>query len=127
MQIVGHASAHSWLYGVSFTDANNGTAVGVGGTILRTTDGGATWNLQSSGTSVVLSGVAFTDANTGAVVGDGGLILRTTDGGATWNQQSSGSRANSAGGRVRRCKHRHGCGSVAVHSGAPPTVAPPGP
>ena len=27
------------LRGVSFTDANNGAAVGEGGTILRTTDG----------------------------------------------------------------------------------------
>jgi photosystem II stability/assembly factor-like uncharacterized protein len=28
------------LYGVSFTDANNGTAVGEAGTILRKTNGG---------------------------------------------------------------------------------------
>jgi len=32
-----------WLMGVSFTDANNGTAVGEGGTILRTTNGGVTF------------------------------------------------------------------------------------
>ena len=32
-----------WLYGVSFTDANNGTAVGYFGTILRTTNGGVTF------------------------------------------------------------------------------------
>jgi pectate lyase len=31
------------LLDVSFTDANTGTAVGYGGTILRTTSGGATW------------------------------------------------------------------------------------
>src|SRR5437667_403299 len=30
----------NWLFGVSFTDANNGTGVGVYGTILRTTEGG---------------------------------------------------------------------------------------
>ena len=28
-----------WLFGVSFTDANTGTAVGYNGTILRTTGG----------------------------------------------------------------------------------------
>ena len=36
----------NYLYGVSFTDANTGTAVGYenpDGTILRTTDGGNTW------------------------------------------------------------------------------------
>lgn len=37
------------LLGVSFVDANTGTAVGVRGTILRTTDGGTTWVAQDSG------------------------------------------------------------------------------
>jgi hypothetical protein len=55
---------------------------------LRTTDGGATWVTQTSGTTAGLLGVSFTDANTGTVVG--GTILRTTDGGATWVAQTSG-------------------------------------
>src|SRR5438045_1087012 len=38
------------LIGVSFTDANNGTAVSWYGLILRTTDGGASWVTQNSGT-----------------------------------------------------------------------------
>ena len=79
------------LYGVSFTDANNGTVVGRYGTILRTTDGGATWVEQDSGTTNDLKGVSFTDANTGTVVvGFNETILRTTDGGATWVEQDSG-------------------------------------
>ena len=36
----GSGAEQFWLYGVSFTDANTGTAVGGAGTILRTTDGG---------------------------------------------------------------------------------------
>jgi len=36
------------LNGVSFTDANNGTAVGLYGTVLRTTDGGVNWVPQTS-------------------------------------------------------------------------------
>jgi photosystem II stability/assembly factor-like uncharacterized protein len=71
--------------------------VGSGGTILRTTDGGTTWEQQSSGTTALLNGVFFTDANTGTAVGSGGTILRTTDGGATWEQQSSGTTAYLAG------------------------------
>jgi photosystem II stability/assembly factor-like uncharacterized protein len=83
----------NWLWGVTFTDAGTGTAVGGEGTILRTTDGGATWVSQSSGTEYSLDGVCFTDASTGTAVGGGwnsdsgssvGVILRTTDGGATW-------------------------------------------
>jgi hypothetical protein len=82
------------LYGVSFTDANNGTAVGPPGTIVRTTDGGATWVAQTSGTTAALWDVSFTDANNGTAVGSGpgGIILRTTDGGATWVAQTSGTR-----------------------------------
>ena len=58
-----------YLYGVSFTDANNGTAVGDDGTILRTTNGGTNWTSQTSGTTNLLYGVSFTDANNGTVVG----------------------------------------------------------
>ena len=79
-----------WLNGVSFTDPNNGTAVGDYGVILRTTNGGLNWISQTSGTSWQLWGVSFTDANTGTAVGDAGIILRTTNGGATWALQSSG-------------------------------------
>jgi hypothetical protein len=62
------------LLGVSFTDANTGTAVGYYGTILHTTDGGVTWVPQSSGTVEILSGASFTDANAGAAV-TGGMYL----------------------------------------------------
>lgn len=76
---------------VFFTDANTGTVVGALGrcsndlsrldNILRTTDGGATWTPQPSGTTNVLRGVYFVDASTGTVVGDYGTILHTTNGG----------------------------------------------
>ena len=36
------------LLGVSFSDANTGTAVGETGKILRTTDGGTNWTPQTS-------------------------------------------------------------------------------
>ena len=53
------------LYGVFFTDANTGTAVGEYGTIIRTSNGGANWMCQSSGTTQVLRKVSFLDANVG--------------------------------------------------------------
>src|SRR5215467_9921904 len=70
-------------------DPSTMVAVGYGGTILRTTDGGATWTPQFSGTTNILYGVSFVDANTGTAVGGNGTILRTTDGGATWTVQRS--------------------------------------
>lgn len=78
------------LTGVSMVNGNIATATGFGGVILRTTDGGITWNYQGSGTKAWLTGVSFIDANTGTVVGKEGTILRTTNGGATWIKQSSG-------------------------------------
>ena len=64
--------------------------MGDGGTILHSTDGGATWQPQASGTDHVLHGVAFTDRQHGWAVGLGGIILHTTNGGVTWKVQASG-------------------------------------
>ncbi len=75
--------------GVSFSDQNTGTAVGINGTILRTTDGGTNWFPQLSGITDWFNSVCFTDANTGTVVSATGNILRTTDGGTTWILQTS--------------------------------------
>jgi len=80
----------STLRGVCFTDANTGTAVGDGGTILRTINGGATWTSQYSATTNTLYAVYFSDVNTGTVVAASGEIFRTTNGGTTWARQSSG-------------------------------------
>src|SRR5689334_6126344 len=52
------------LQDFSFVDTNNGFAVGARGTILRTTDGGTSWDILASGTDDDLYGVAFTDSNT---------------------------------------------------------------
>lgn len=58
---------------------------------MKTTDGGANWNTQTSGTSYDLRGVNFpADAQTGYAVGNRGTILKTTSGGASWGQQVSG-------------------------------------
>jgi len=78
------------IYGLSFMSSMFGTAVGDAGTILRSTNRGATWASQSSGTTNPLLAVSFVDANTGSTVGYSGTILRTTDGGATWIAQDSG-------------------------------------
>ena len=83
------------LYAVALPDGINGIAVGEDATILRTTDGGAHWTIQTSGyegARVELFAVSFTDASHGTAVGSnfffsgGGnaVVLRTTDGGGTW-------------------------------------------
>lgn len=82
------------LYGVYLVDDATGWAVGTGGTILKTTDGGASWTAQVSGTSATLYAVHFVDPLRGWVVGAGGTILATRDGGATWQRQEAGTSAD---------------------------------
>ena len=71
---------------------DSGTAFVVGdtGTMLKSTDAGATWTPLTSGTSMALHGIYFFDPNEGIAVGDSGTILRTTDGGAAWQSVTSG-------------------------------------
>ena len=82
------------LQDITFTDLNNGIAVGWIGTILKTSDGGINWISQYSGTEW-LSAVSFVDVNNGLAVGYDQVnyksaILRTTDGGNNWVQVSIG-------------------------------------
>ena len=81
------------LNAVSFVDASRGWAVGDGGTILATDDGGKTWRAQTSGTNTTLISVHFVDASRGWAVGGSigpSTILATDDGGKTWRAQTSG-------------------------------------
>jgi photosystem II stability/assembly factor-like uncharacterized protein len=78
------------LNDVSLIDASNGWAVGDGGTIIHTSDGGGTWGPQSSGVTQTLNAVHFSSDTTGWAVGDGGVIVRTGNGGTGWETQTSG-------------------------------------
>lgn len=84
------------LRAVSFVGSQHGWAVGAGGTILATDNGGATWTQQSLPLTLVnaqLRSVSFVDRDNGWAVGDGGVIVRTSDGGANWTPQASHSNA----------------------------------
>ena len=79
-----------WLRDVHFVDALRVFAVGDGGTILRSIDGGFTWQTENSGTTADLKSIA-SSPGTVVVVGDNATILRrdmsvgsaTTSGGST--------------------------------------------
>jgi photosystem II stability/assembly factor-like uncharacterized protein len=72
------------LYAVCFVTPVRGWAVGSGGVIIATADGGRTWRTQTSGVGEDLFDVKFFDAREGWAVGSGGAMLHTTDGGLTW-------------------------------------------
>jgi len=94
------------LNGVSFVDADHGFVVGGSYTmgfsyvILRTTNGGASWTILSSGgpgVGPLYSDVCFVNASTGTAVGAfwgpyeaslaSNTIIRTTDAGVSWRGQ----------------------------------------
>ncbi|HOZ06821.1 MAG TPA: YCF48-related protein [candidate division Zixibacteria bacterium] len=77
------------LWAVDCFDANGVVAVGNGGEIWRTTDGGTTWSKVSSPTKSTLIDVSFVDAQSGKAVGQNGTVLSTGDGGRTWTVQAS--------------------------------------
>jgi hypothetical protein len=81
----------SHLFAVFFLDAQLGWIVGNQGRIFKTTNAGATWLPQTSGSPVrsALYAVHFVDPQLGFASGSGGVVLRTTDGGETWNQLTS--------------------------------------
>lgn len=82
------------LLRIVFANASTGWAVGELGTIQTTTDGGATWKLQTIQSRKILNDISAIDAQQAWVVGANGLALRTIDGGQTWNEQPTGIAAN---------------------------------
>ena len=76
-----------WLGFVFIRDPNNeqvrGWAVGFDGTIRTTSNGGVTWEPQTSDVSADLWSLTFVTPNQGWVVGSNGTILVTSNGGTT--------------------------------------------
>jgi photosystem II stability/assembly factor-like uncharacterized protein len=74
------------LTAVAFLNEGIGWAVGHGGMVLGTRDGGENWQVLSGridGKDALLS-VSFRDEKNGLVVGSFGYAARSSDGGATW-------------------------------------------
>lgn len=80
------------MLSIQFVNPNSGYAVGASGTIMKTTNAGLNWTLQTPDSSGIFYSVFFADANTGYI---GGLtstpplfkarVLKTTNGGQNWN------------------------------------------
>ncbi len=84
----------SWgLCGVFAGTPRHGWAVGNGGWMARTRDGGANWIKQQVSPNQTLFGVFFPDTLFGWACGDTGTIVHTQDGGLTWVQQTCGTTA----------------------------------
>ncbi|MFQ6092573.1 MAG: YCF48-related protein, partial [bacterium] len=72
------------LQDVCFADRSNGWAVGVGGTILHTSDGGQRWVEQRSGTTEELTHIQAVNSETAWVSGKFDGLIKTVNGGQNW-------------------------------------------
>ncbi len=78
------------IFDISFADYATGYASLDNGGVLKTTDGGSTWDSIGTGTTASLYACHFSDPFTGWVSGAGGVFLNTTDGGNSWTAEESG-------------------------------------
>jgi photosystem II stability/assembly factor-like uncharacterized protein len=78
--------------------ADSAIAAGDAGTIVRTSNSGATWSVQDhAGGLANIYAMRFLDANTGFIAGDAlsgqgvgeGVLMKTTDGGQTWIRRTT--------------------------------------
>ena len=75
---------------ITFINANIGYIVGGSDTgsgkmtILRTIDGGLSWNVLMDANGGILKDISFATGHIGYIVGDSATILKTSDGGLTW-------------------------------------------
>jgi photosystem II stability/assembly factor-like uncharacterized protein len=81
-----------WIHDIVALNIDTVVAVGDSGTIIRTTDGGNNWQIQSSKSDLKhdLYSVHFVNENVGWTVGESGTILKTVNGGTTWFSLRSG-------------------------------------
>ena len=87
---VQYSNVNEKLWGVTFIDTLHGWAVGENSTIINTTDGGDTWQIQISPLdSIKLEEVCFVNDTVGYIVGQDGTILATRNGGSSWILQTS--------------------------------------
>jgi photosystem II stability/assembly factor-like uncharacterized protein len=81
------------LYGIYFVDPLTGWNVGNGGTIIYTSNGGSSFQVQNC-PNVNLTSVYFFNANSGFAVGIQGNIISTFNGGLNWYSNISNSVSN---------------------------------
>jgi photosystem II stability/assembly factor-like uncharacterized protein len=80
----------STLRSLTFVDSLTGWAAGESGTIIHTTDGGNSWEIQNSTVQTFITDIYFTDNQNGWAVTlkdvfpFNTVLLKTTDGGTNW-------------------------------------------
>lgn len=74
---------------VSFVDMNSGYAVGDGGVILKTTNGGNNWNVMQFKSYINLRFVKFINYYNGFVITSDNKLFKTNDAGLNWDSTAN--------------------------------------
>jgi photosystem II stability/assembly factor-like uncharacterized protein len=82
------------LESIFFIDEHIGWTVGSYSCVLKTTDGGNTWNKIYIEQNYSFTCVLFMNENVGWITGQNGVILKSTDGGLSWFNLNSGTTKN---------------------------------
>lgn len=77
------------LWSASFPHSDTGYAVGTGGTVIKTVNGGSNWTSLNTPTGNLLHHVYFISGSLGWAVGHSGTTIKTTNGGLNWQSQNS--------------------------------------
>jgi len=72
---------------VQFSDSLNGAVTGPHGILFKTSDGGDTWRLVTSGVGMHIEDVEMYDDLYGYGIGTNGYVIRTLDSGHHWDLQ----------------------------------------
>ncbi len=80
--------------GLHFFNANEGFVSGYEGFLLKTVDGGQSWQEIPYDDERQATNIYFVDEQVGWAIGNGGLLLSTTDGGRNWEVGNCGYRNN---------------------------------
>ena len=83
------SEASLYLFRLAMVNSSHGWATGGYGTVVRTTDGWQSYEIQDAGVETSLYGIFFWDDHKGWIVGYENTILATTDGGQHWQVQYS--------------------------------------
>jgi len=83
--LAANSDSAAGIQSLAFPAESRGWAVGFGGRIMETPDGGRTWRRRETNDRSDLYAVAFPSQTEGWAVGDNGALLRTLDSGAHWS------------------------------------------
>jgi len=94
-----HLRAQSWVelnilagifpLSLDFVSPNMGWVID-NYSVMKTEDGGETWQMQSIPSESLMNSVCFVSEIQGWIAADNGIIWHTADGGTTWSAQDSG-------------------------------------